>query len=109
MILYLTLSLIFVLCVPTQTPLKMARLLEGTNAVDVHHHLEKNLIWLSVPSGSLHAKLAISIAGQYATYCRSVYMFSNTTAFLDFVVEDPAMLKEIIKLSGMQEREGRLL
>ena len=83
----------------------MAGIMHGEDPLNVYNHLERNLIWLSMPSGQT-VNLAINILGKYKKYCRTAYWYSKTTVFLEIVGKGTTMLDGIIALTGLQEIGG---
>ena len=77
--LFLTL---FLYCVIT--PFNMAGLDQGRELIVVEGHLQDDLIWMCIPNG-INIQLAISILGKYRKYCRTVYWYEPTIAFLELI------------------------
>ena len=99
--LFLTLTL-FLYCV--LTPFNMAGLDQGRELIVVEGHLQDDLVWMCIPNG-INIQLAINILGKYRKYCRTVYWYEPTIAFLELIPDSElreTLVRDVLGLSGYQ-------
>ena len=97
--LFLTLTL-FLYCV--LTPFNMAGLDQGRELIVVEGHLQDDLVWMCIPDG-INIHLAINILGKYRKYCKTVYWYEPTIAFLELVPGSDlreTLVRDVLGLSG---------